>query len=123
PIVLVSQVKLAAVGVITINDIDEGLTHIRQMVKHRLLDALWVAADDAKLAGVGIAAVLIKLVLLDELRRHEFIDEIHVVIDAAHFEDLFPAEAEALVPFFSFAEVTGFFIFLAEFALVPAIFD
>ena len=122
-IVFVSQVKLAAIGVITINDIDEGLTHIRQMVKHRLLDALRIAADDAKLAGVGIAPVLIKFMLLDELRRHEFVDEIHVVVDAAHFKDFFPTETQAFVPLFSFAEITGFFILLAEFPLIPAVFD
>ena len=38
-----------------------------------------------------VAAILIKLVLLDELGRHELIDEVHVVVDAAHFEDFLAA--------------------------------
>lgn len=46
PVVLVRQIQFAAVGVIAIDDIYEGLAHIRQMVKHRLLDALRIAADD-----------------------------------------------------------------------------
>ena len=82
-----------------------------------------IAADDAQLAGVRVAAVLVELVLLDELGRHELVDEVHVVVDAADLEDLLAAEAQALVPLLLLAEVVGLLVFLAELALVPAVFD
>ena len=93
------------------------------MIEQGLLDALGIPADDPQLAGVGVAAVLIELVLLDEFRRHELIDEIHVVVDPPDLENFLPAEAQAFVPVLLLAEVFGFLVFLAELALVPAIFD
>ena len=122
-VVLVGQVELAAVAVVAVDDVDERLAHVGEVVEQRLLDALGVAADDAELAGVRVAAVLVELVALDELLGQELVDEVDVVVDAADLEDLLAALAEALVPAFLAAEVVGLLVFLAEAALVPAVFD
>ena len=82
-----------------------------------------IAAHDAQLAGVRVAAVLVELVPLDEFRRHEFVDEIQVVVNATNLEDFFAAKADAFVPVLLFTQVLGLFVFLAEFALVPPILD
>src|SRR6266850_494852 len=123
PVVLVGHVKLAAVAIVAIDDVDVGLAHVGELIEKSLFDALWVAGDDAELAGVRVAAVLIEAVFFDEFLGHELVDEIDVVVDAADLEDFGAALAEAFVPAFFLAEVVGFFVFLAEFALVPAVFD
>ena len=97
-----------------------GPAHIRQLIEHGLLDALRIPADDAQLPRVGIATILIKLVLLDPFGRHEFIDEIHVVVDTPNFEDFLAAQAHAFVPTLLLAQVVGLLKFLAELAFVPS---
>jgi len=118
--VLVGHVELAAVAVVAIDDVDEGLAHVAQLVEQGLFDALGISGDDAELAGVGVAAVLEEAVFFDEFLGHKFVDEIDVVVDAADFEDFLAALAEALVPALFLAEVVGFFVFLAEFAFVSS---
>src|SRR5688500_3458866 len=123
PVVLVGQVQLAAVAVVAVHHVDERLAHVGQVVEHRLLDALRVAADDAELARVGVAAVLVELVLLDELGGHEFVDEVHVVVDPPDLEDLLAAEPQPLVPALLLADVVRLLVLLAELALVPPVLD
>jgi hypothetical protein len=64
--------------------------------------------------GVRVAAVLIKLVLLDELRRHELVDEVHVVVTRRTSKIFLAAQAQALVPALLLPEVFALLVFLAE---------
>src|SRR5205085_309525 len=64
-----------------------------------------------------------ELVLANELRRQELVDEGDVVVERADLEDLLFAEAQAKVPVLLRLEVVALLPLLAELAAIPALFD
>ena len=117
------QVQLAAVAVVGVHDVDDGLAQVGEGEEQALLHLAPVAAHDDVAARARVVAVDVELEALAELLGHEGVDEGDVVVDLPHLEDLLPAQAELAVPAALGLEVVALVVVLAELALVPAVLD
>ena len=86
----VTEIELAAVSIIAVDDINIGLGMVGEHEQHLRFDFLEVAVDDDHAAGAGIEAVVVELLVVDELGREEFVQERDVVVDRTDLEDLLP---------------------------------
>src|SRR5438132_12456610 len=92
------QQQFAAIFEVAVNDINEGLSEIRQAEQQLLFHAFPIAVGNLVSASLGIELIGEELLLMAELFGEERMDERDVVMDTPRLEYLFFAEPWAHVP-------------------------
>ena len=123
PFVPVRQVQLAAVAVVGVCDVDEGLAEVCQLEQQSPLHLREFPALDrvdllSAVVGEGEQPVRAAEILGDE-----GVDEGHVIVEAADLEDLLSSQAEVLVPGLPRGPVLAALVFGSEAAPIPAVLD
>src|SRR5688572_26731562 len=117
----VLEIELAAVRVVGVHGVDDGLAEVGELEQQALLHLPPVLAQDDVAPRAHVVPVFEEGQALTELLGHEGVDEHDVVVDLPHLEDLLPPEAQLLVPLAPGREVLAFVVFLAELPFVPTV--
>src|SRR5262249_16152281 len=99
------------------------LTGIGQAEQHPLFDLLELATFDLVVATAFIEIERKELLLAAKFFGEKLVDESDVIIELAHFENLFAPEAEALVPRAPRSHVLAVIPLFAEATFVPPLFN
>src|SRR5437763_4510589 len=122
-VVTVGEEQLAAVLEVAVHHLDDGLPEVGELLEELALHLLELAVEDLPAVALLVEPVDERLLLGGEVGGEELVDEGDVVVVLAHLEDLLPPEAELAIPRAPRAQVVALVVFLAEAALVPALFD
>src|SRR5262245_36714177 len=96
--------EFAAIFKVGIRYIDERLSKVREREQQFMLHAFPIAIGNLIYAAFCVVCIRKESMLVAELFCKEGIDEGNVVVDPPRFEDFFPAQAQADIPF-SFGDV------------------
>src|ERR1700722_17019426 len=123
PLVPMADEELAAVLVVGVLDVDEGVAEVGQREEHLVFDLLELARVDLVVAAAIVHRKREELVPLAEVGGEVLVDEGDVVVELAPLEDLLTPEAQPLVPGPPLVEALALVPLAAEAPLVPALLD
>src|ERR1700733_12239772 len=114
PEVFVLHVELGAIAVIRVLHPDDRLTEVGQVEQKSLLDFLKLTAFDFVDLGLIVVPVAKELVSAAKVHGQERVYKCYVVMDAPHFINLLPSQAQFLVPLSPCVEIIAFIPFWAK---------
>ena len=122
-LVAMAQVELAAVVVVAILDIDEGLTKVGEAKEELFFNFAKLPRGNLVEVAITVVAKGEELIAQHKLRGQELIDEGNIIVEPAHLEDLLTPQAKLTIPVTLGANILTLVILLTKLALVPAIFN